>query len=258
MKKSIKLLALILCIALLGTCLFACVDSGSNNPDNPDNPDNPETPAHTCESVCPECGKCLDAACTDAACANKCAGHTPDVPTLELPYVTSGAAWVVVRPTGIASLTEDETRALIDLFATVEIKDGAISGTANMAMVISGVQIFVDSTSGNGYLVASGELDGKVFVLTGAQIIDLKAVFKARGLAYDDPTPEQTEPPIPEHTCESQCATCGKCLDAYCTDSACIDKCQGHTPTNPNPDTPKPGTSGGNTTRPNTSAGNLG
>lgn len=36
-----------------------------------------ETPApeHACESVCAECGKCLDTACTEAACAEKCAGH---------------------------------------------------------------------------------------------------------------------------------------------------------------------------------------
>ena len=33
------------------------------------------TPAHTCESVCDECGKCTDAACNEAACANKCEGH---------------------------------------------------------------------------------------------------------------------------------------------------------------------------------------
>ncbi len=30
---------------------------------------------HVCESKCPECGKCTDAACTEAACADKCAGH---------------------------------------------------------------------------------------------------------------------------------------------------------------------------------------
>lgn len=30
---------------------------------------------HTCESVCDECGKCLDAICTDEACKDKCLGH---------------------------------------------------------------------------------------------------------------------------------------------------------------------------------------
>ncbi len=30
---------------------------------------------HECESVCPECGKCLDAACDESVCSAKCAGH---------------------------------------------------------------------------------------------------------------------------------------------------------------------------------------
>ncbi len=30
---------------------------------------------HACESVCDQCGKCLDADCTEAACAEKCEGH---------------------------------------------------------------------------------------------------------------------------------------------------------------------------------------
>ena len=30
---------------------------------------------HKCESVCVQCDLCLDAECTEAACANKCAGH---------------------------------------------------------------------------------------------------------------------------------------------------------------------------------------
>ncbi len=41
----------------------------------------PPAPAHTCESVCSECGKCLNSECTDAACSDKCEGHgSPEVP----------------------------------------------------------------------------------------------------------------------------------------------------------------------------------
>ena len=32
---------------------------------------------HECESLCPECGKCLDAECTEAVCSAKCQGHKP-------------------------------------------------------------------------------------------------------------------------------------------------------------------------------------
>ena len=33
------------------------------------------TPVHTCESACTVCGKCLDGKCTESACADKCLGH---------------------------------------------------------------------------------------------------------------------------------------------------------------------------------------
>ena len=41
-------------------------------------------PEHTCESVCEECGKCTDAECTEAACADKCEGHE-DAPVVDDP-----------------------------------------------------------------------------------------------------------------------------------------------------------------------------
>ena len=34
-------------------------------------------PAHTCQNVCDECGKCTNSACTESVCADKCLGHTP-------------------------------------------------------------------------------------------------------------------------------------------------------------------------------------
>ena len=37
----------------------------------------PSTPTHECESVCEECGLCTDTECTDPACADKCQGHEP-------------------------------------------------------------------------------------------------------------------------------------------------------------------------------------
>lgn len=40
------------------------------------------TPKHKCESVCPECGLCLDKYCTKQACLNKCEGHEEE-PTPE-------------------------------------------------------------------------------------------------------------------------------------------------------------------------------
>ena len=44
-------------------------------------------PAHECESKCSECGKCLDEACIESACADKCAGHTVTPPAHECEHV---------------------------------------------------------------------------------------------------------------------------------------------------------------------------
>lgn len=32
----------------------------------------------------------------------------------------------------------------------------------------------------------------------------------------------------PKHTCQNVCQNCGKCLNADCTEEACVDKCLGH------------------------------
>ena len=60
MKKFFSII-----IALLMVCTFML--TACNNTDTP----------HTCESVCPVCGNCMDEDCTDSACSNKCQGHTP-------------------------------------------------------------------------------------------------------------------------------------------------------------------------------------
>lgn len=47
--------------------------------------------AHVCESVCPFCGKCTDATCTEAVCADKCGGHTYNL-TITLPDGSAAAS----------------------------------------------------------------------------------------------------------------------------------------------------------------------
>ena len=70
MKKSriLTIIALVLVAMLSFTACGLFQDQPTPTPE-----------AHVCESVCSECGYCLDADCTDAACATKCQGHkTPD------------------------------------------------------------------------------------------------------------------------------------------------------------------------------------
>ena len=66
--RELKFLSVILAFSMLLGLFSAC------NPENSSSESS--TPAHTCESVCEECGKCLDADCTEEACEDKCAGHT--------------------------------------------------------------------------------------------------------------------------------------------------------------------------------------
>ena len=56
-----------------------------------------DTPAHECESVCPECGKCLDPDCTETACLEKCEGHQTVVPTVEGPLSEGQAYYLTVN-----------------------------------------------------------------------------------------------------------------------------------------------------------------
>ena len=57
MKKTKTLVALMLAVMFVLTIGLAACNQ------------------HVCGHVCPECGKCLDATCTDPACAQKCSGH---------------------------------------------------------------------------------------------------------------------------------------------------------------------------------------
>ncbi len=65
-----KLLALII-VALMLTMMLASCDLSWLPIETP----TPES--HKCESICPECGKCVDAECVEDACKDKCEGHEP-------------------------------------------------------------------------------------------------------------------------------------------------------------------------------------
>lgn len=96
MSRFLTVMAVILVLVLgLSACEFPLVSSTTSNtvateptkteptPTTPTttpttnggNPGVDPTPDHECESVCPECGLCLNDSCVDAVCADKCAGH---------------------------------------------------------------------------------------------------------------------------------------------------------------------------------------
>ncbi len=69
-------------------------------------------PAHECESVCATCNKCLDAACEETACAEKCEGHT-EAPK-EVTYVLDATADLTAFAKG--TKTDGETEVLKGFF----------------------------------------------------------------------------------------------------------------------------------------------
>ncbi len=66
-----RLVIMIVCIALAVVLAVTATVLGVVLPGKGE----PSASTHECGHVCPECGKCLDPACEDPACAQKCEGH---------------------------------------------------------------------------------------------------------------------------------------------------------------------------------------
>ncbi len=87
MKKAKLILAVLLSLAMI-FALAACTgeqtdqttqpsSSSQNSQPGQSDPTDPQPGQHVCQNVCPTCGKCTDANCTESVCADKCAGHAP-------------------------------------------------------------------------------------------------------------------------------------------------------------------------------------
>ena len=229
--------------------------------------DAPVVPPQACESICPECGKCLDAECTESACAEKCQGHTPVV-TPEIPTIADGDRIEVetVYPNGTPTDPNDvfvfdkETASggkvignwgrgdnnVTYKFNVVEATKAKIGialvtgwyGT-DLIVEVNGESVsFADSFDpftdwSNGWYAFKVYYLNEVQLNAGENSIYLGGVdgssFNFDYIIFDFVEGGDT-PVVPPHACEHVCAECGKCLDASCTESACAEKCQGHTP----------------------------
>ena len=225
--------------------------------------DAPVIPPHECESVCPECGKCLDASCTESVCAEKCQGHTPapSVPTindgdkLEMESVTpngtpgdleqgfilnrNGASegWCIGNwKNGDTNVTykfnvEEATKAKIGIALVT-----GWGGTSLIVKVNGQDVAFADAFDpftdwANGWYAFKVYYLNEVTLNAGVNEIYIEA-YDGSNFNFDYIVFDFVEdaPVIPPHACESVCPECGKCLDASCTESVCAEKCQGHTP----------------------------
>lgn len=219
-------------------------------------------PAHECESVCPECGKCLDAECTESACADKCQGHAPVVVTpdvtisdasdsykveaenisldtlvpqagFEKPAIESfagGKGLGGIGPGGYQSFVvkaeKDATVALKIAFAKYE---GGSILTYIPAITVNGEALTL--TDGQ---IAPGTAENQWWNVSNVQVATLtleagktytiKVSVNSGNL--DGYVLEVVT--APAHECESICSACGKCTDSECTEAACAAKCAGH------------------------------
>ena len=218
-------------------------------------------PAHSCESVCPECGKCLDAECTESACADKCQGHAPVEITPDVTLSTEGVTKVEMENLDLSNSTIVTRGDFIPAVGAGNVGRGSgriygfdngttfriyvkvteagsikISlagfGTAmsNFTYKFGETTLTPESNYGNGTVVEG--VVGTVSVEPGVYCFEFTS-----GVNIDlDYVAFEILANAPAHECESICPECGKCLDSECTEAACADKCQGHAPVEITPD----------------------
>ncbi len=189
----------------------------------------PVVPEHECESVCDECGKCTDKTCNDSACSDKCQGHTPVAPTYEYNDFTTDEKDLFTDTVGFVIPFIPNNDYLVDsynddgyigvylyTFGNTEAEFEAYLDLFDAAYTYDGEE--TDSEGYTWYLYSNGEVN-----------IDICFdVYDGETFIYVDVWIDETV-----HECESVCDECGKCTDKTCEDSACSDKCEGHTPVEP-------------------------
>ena len=211
-----------------------------------------DVPAHECESVCPECSKCLDKDCTDAVCANKCEGHevvedgAPIAGTYVLEmyqskkgenYYFTGtmSGYYFATSTNKADAVEIILAKLENGNYTMKLANGkylaiVASGThLNAVMQVEVCEWTWNAEIGSFTAQAGSEVAflgtyGDYSTIGGSKLSYASTSYVAKLVA------PAIVPPVEEHKCESVCPECGKCLDTTCTEAACATKCEGHVP----------------------------
>ncbi|MBR2966736.1 MAG: hypothetical protein IKC52_04635, partial [Clostridia bacterium] len=144
---------------------------------------------HACESICPECGLCLDAECAEEVCAEKCQGHV----------ITS-----------IEEALAAEDGVAVELVGTVT---GHNNYKSNFYIQDeAGKEIYVYYATSDVNIGDVVKVVGVVGSYNGAKQI-------AKG---------STVTVVTAHECANKCPECGGCLDAECSATVCETKCAGH------------------------------
>ena len=205
-----------------------------------------------CTEPCPECGGCLDADCTEEACATKCgANKTAHVYEAENATLEDGLAYY-----GKMFVQSGETRSWI---ANLNYNTGAtvtfdvyssVSTTASLVVTINRRKAETIFTNVFGVFVNGTDIgsrpsdvpayeeqyDESSFIdlnIGCVQLVEGKNTIAFRvlgtgeysGYNFDKITLLCDDITAAPHLCESVCPTCGKCMDLNCTEADCAEKC---------------------------------
>ena len=215
--------------------------------------DEPIVTPHACESICPECGKCLDAECGESACADKCQGHAPVEIIPDVTVATSGSTRLELEALDLKNSTIVLRGDLINAgFTAPGNSDGRIWGMAdgttirlyvkveeacNLKISLGGFGTAMSSFTykfGDTTLSAEGNYGSGS---TAAGVIGTVEISEAGIYLFEFTTGGGVDLDYllfevvnitPAHECESICTACGKCTDGECAEDACATKCEGH------------------------------
>ena len=221
---------------------------------------------HACESACAICGKCLDAQCSEDACAEKCEGHVVE-PIVYVEEAEKVACNGNVATGGDDNIWRNETSSASGGFYLSRINDVSISNPGYYYFkwsitVANDCTVTIGLNSGradniNAANAFPAKLNGENVVFDNilpasgwdnyntAKLgtVDLKAgenilyIYIGTGAccnidyftftSLEALTFNATTIDLP-HSCENACEICGKCLNGTCTEDACAEKCEGH------------------------------
>ena len=214
---------------------------------------------HDCESLCAICGGCKDTECTNDVCAKKCVCIIES--TTVKYFAINGTSFMAAEGkwlynTQCGNTTEPKAQNYKMIIFDKNYKGTFETNSYGVALVVDANGVLVKGYAWDGYYTADGKAAihyavgayattafaelkaGEVLIIfpnDGANAADSARTF-AKGLCDNWATTMGKTVTLTGfsfdgvvvHECESVCPACGKCLDAACTETACAEKCQGH------------------------------
>ena len=241
--------AIVAAIVIVAVVVPIATCGGTSEPGpgpGPEPPPSVET--HECEHKCPICGGCLDADCTDEACAVKCgdsylygetfnAAEELNVAKTSLTYDKTKAYYVGFSKSNEGAVSyklNADKDMTVNLTASVYKNTAEDVFTDVITTSVNGVELDRPSVIYPGSDVANINL-GCIELVSGENTINFVAEgdgehvheFLGISVAYDGADTVVSLLPAEQvpHTCDSECEVCGGCTDFSCLNPGCEYKC---------------------------------